>query len=427
MIYHPFLESLKQKGISLGLERVYNALEEIGSPQEHLKGALIAGTNGKGSTATILYNLLYSHGIKTALYTSPHIMEINDRYTINNRHISDEQLSLYIDDLKGLATRYDLTLFEFETLLAFKYFYDSKVELFVCEVGMGGRLDATNCFNPDIKIITSISKDHTEYLGETEREILLEKAGIIKSGNNIITGIDSQGLIEVLRSITSKTLSTLKIINQDFFVEDIREEGDYEVFNYRYRDYQLGDIKLSLFGRHQVNNCSLAITSFIDIMESSKRLINRDLLLKTFKDIRFRGRFDIYSKEPLIIIDGAHNIDGIKKLKRSLIDFNRNYNKKILVIFSSLTNKDPLSKIRELSDIAERFIFVENSHPLSVRGDEFIGLGRKAGLNYYEVMDIKSAVKKIFNEYNDRLILFTGSLYTLKDIYTELGRHLKNG
>ncbi|MCX7959839.1 MAG: hypothetical protein N3B13_12425, partial [Deltaproteobacteria bacterium] len=151
-----------------------------------------------------------------------------------------------------------------------------------------------------------------------------------------------------------------------------------------------------------------------------------DKIYETLSNIRFRGRFEIYSREPLIIIDGAHNIDGIKKLIKSIITFNRE-KRKILIIFSTLSNKDPLEKITLLKDIAHRFIFIENNHPLSLKNEEFIMLARKADLRYSETMNIGTAIEKIFDEYRDYLTVITGSLYTLSEVYNELERLGKNG
>ncbi|MCX7958029.1 MAG: Mur ligase family protein, partial [Deltaproteobacteria bacterium] len=263
---HPFLETLKKRGIIQGLDRMYNALSEINNPQMSQKGALIGGTNGKGSTSFILYNLLYSHGFRTALYTSPHIREINDRYLSDGKVISDEKLVYYIENLGFLAEKYRLTLFEFETLIAFRYFSDINTDFSVYEVGMGGRLDATNCFDPKIKIITSVSKDHTEYLGNTEESILYEKAGIIKKNNIVITGIDNPRLLTILRGYCHKRNATLLESDKDFYAENVREDEGFEIFDYYYKDLCLKNLKLSLFGRYQVTNCALSLTAFAEIM-----------------------------------------------------------------------------------------------------------------------------------------------------------------
>ncbi len=423
---HPYLEKLKQHGIVLGLERIYNALSEIGNPHINQKGVLIAGTNGKGSTAYILYNLLLAHNKKVALYTSPQIKEINDRYLINGDYITDERLGFYIEGLKGLSDKYNLTLFEFETLIAFKYFSDMNVDFSVYEVGMGGRLDATNCFNPKIKIITSISKDHLEYLGNSEEEILIEKAGIIKNNNIVITGIKNLSHQRWLEGYCKSKNSELKIFDRDFNYEDNREEKDYEIFNYRYKEYSFKDIYLSLYGRHQITNCALALTAFLELMNIYRLNIESQKVYQVLKNIHFGGRFEIYSKNPLIIIDGAHNIDGIEKLKISVKNYNIQ-NKKVLTIFSTLSNKEPFQKILLLKEISDRFIFVENSHPLTLKKDEFILLAQRLNLSYFDVMDIPAAINKIFNEYNEYLTLITGSLYTLESVYEELSKYHNYG
>ncbi|MCX7944201.1 MAG: Mur ligase family protein [Deltaproteobacteria bacterium] len=419
---HPFLDKLKNKGITLGLDRIYNALAEIDNPHNFQKGALIGGTNGKGSTSYMLYTLLAKSGFSTSLYTSPHINEINDRYLINNQNITDEKLNFYINNLKWLADKYNLTLFEFETLIAFKYFNDAKVDFAIYEVGMGGRLDATNCFNPFIKIITSISKDHVEFLGDTLEKILYEKAGIVKEGNLLITGIEDKSLISLLKRYCQEKKSEILVIHEDFFISNIREYDIYEIFDFSYKDIKLSNIKLSMYGRHQVNNCALSIVAFLELTKKYGYKIDRNIIYDSLSTIKFSGRFEVYSRDPLIIIDGAHNTDGIQKLKESVSSFNRK-EKKILTIFSTLRNKDPIGKINILKDITERFIFVENDHPLTLKNHEFYILAKQANLRYFELMNIDTAIKKIFEEYKDFLILITGSLYSLPEIYKQLEKY----
>ncbi len=416
MKIHPYLEELTKRGISPGLERMYNALSEIQCPHKGLKGALIAGTNGKGSTAFILYNLLASHGFKTALYTSPHIREINDRYLISGDNISDEKLLSYIELLRAISERNNLTLFEFETLIAFKYFYEQKVDFAVFEVGMGGRLDATNCFDTSIKVITSISKDHTEYLGETEEEILFEKAGIIKKGNIVISGIHQKNLLTSIERICKDRDAKLILLDRDIIIENLKEKDGFESFDYKYIDWKFDNVRLSLFGTHQVSNCALAITSFVELSREENFNIEEERIYHTLQNIRFGGRFEIVSRNPLIIIDGAHNEDGIRRLKETIITFNKD-RKKIICIFSSLKNKEPEKKLEILKDIVDYFIFVENRHPLSLKKEEFILLAQKVNVGYFAIMDIESAIFRAHNEFNNYLILITGSLYTIEDAY----------
>lgn len=417
---HWYLEGLKARGISLGLERIQSALKAAGNPQDAYRGVLVAGTNGKGSTSFMLYSLIKASGFRTALYTSPHIREINERYIINGVPISDEDLNYYIENLKELSEMYQLTLFEFETLIAFKYFYDYRVDYAVVEVGMGGRLDATNCFEPDIKVITTISKDHTEFLGETEEEILIEKAGIIKSGNTVISGIHQSNLIRMLGEICNKMGATLRLFTVDFSAYDIIQYSEYQRFTYQYQDIKL-NIDLPLLGRHQVLNCSIAITAFLELCKMYGLSIKTELIRDTIRDIRFQGRFEVVSKDPPVIIDGAHNIDGITHLKETLSAYNKD-KKQVLCIFSSLKNKNPEKKLEILKEVCDYFIFVENPHPLSLKNEEFNILAHQLNLSYLGAMDVRTALKKVYTEFRDYLTIITGSLYTLERVFEELER-----
>ncbi len=416
---HPYLEQLKSRGIIPGLYRLKAALSEINNPERTQKGAVIAGTNGKGSTSYTLYRLLCSHGYRTALYTSPHILDLNERYRIDDRTISDTELNNYIAHLRYLADKYNLTLFEFETLIAFQYFKDRKADFSIYEVGMGGRLDATNCFEPDLKIITNISKDHREFLGNTNVEILKEKAGIIKYKNTVVSGISQRNLIKTFSNICKKKNARLLLYNRDFFATNISFEEGFQTFDYIYGDTKLNNLKISFPARYQISNISVALSGFFALAEIYNFRIDIQKIRYTLKRLNFSGRFEIFSKSPLIIYDGAHNLDGIKKLIEALMIYNRNH-RKIILIFSSLKNKQPEQKIKMLNNITGHIIFVPNLHPLSCTPEDYQNISKKLNLNKYEIMDIHSAITKACCDFSDHLILITGSLYMYRDIYDEL-------
>lgn len=419
MYYHPYLEQLKSRGIIPGLNRIRDALFEIGEPQKNQRGAIIAGTNGKGSTSYTLHSLLCKHRVRAALYTSPHILEINERYKIDNTEISDVELNGYIERLIPLSEKFNLTLFEFETLIAFYYFKDLKVEFSIYEVGMGGRLDATNCFNGELKIITNISEDHKEFLGDTTIDILREKAGIIKDNNTVVSGVKQKNLRSELVRICNEHNARLYLLDRDFFIENISSTNNSLSFDYTSPEIHLKGLTISLSAAYQIPNVAVALTGFIHISKIHNYRIEWNNIRETLKELRLKGRFEILSKEPLIIFDGAHNIDGIQKLKEAVLIYNTG-KKKILCIFSSLKNKEPIGKLKILKEITDHFIFVPNPHPLACSAGDYCTIASDLDQISYEIMDIPSAISKARCDFSDHLILITGSLYIYREVYNEL-------
>lgn len=419
MYYHPYLEQLKSRGIIPGTNRIRDALFKIGEPQNNQRGAVIAGTNGKGSTSYTLHGLLCKHRVRTALYTSPHLLKINERYRIDNKEISDVELNRYIERLIPLSEKFNLTLFEFETLIAFHYFKDLQAELSIYEVGMGGRLDATSCFNGELKIITNISEDHKEFLGDTTIDILREKAGIIKDNNIVVSGVKQENLRSELIRICNEHNARLYLLDRDFFIENISSTNNSLSFDYISPEIHLRGLTISLPATYQIPNVAVALTGFIHISKIHNYKIEWDKVREALKELHFKGRFEILSKEPLIIFDGAHNIDGMQRLNEAIQIYNTG-KKKILCIFSSLKNKEPLGKLKILKEITDHFIFVPNPHPLACSAGDYSAIASDLDQISYEIMDIPPAISKACCDFRDHLILITGSLYIYKEVYSEL-------
>ncbi|HIQ24891.1 MAG TPA: bifunctional folylpolyglutamate synthase/dihydrofolate synthase, partial [Persephonella sp.] len=202
--------------IEPGLERIKKACEEIGNPQNKFPSILVAGTNGKGSTCAFLENIFRIHGFKTGLFTSPHIVEENERWQINRKNIENKKLEEYIKQIKYLIQKYELTYFEASTLLAFKYFADEKVDIAILEVGLGGRWDATNVATPEISVITNVSYDHMHMLGDTLEKIAFEKTGITRVDKPAVIGRNQE---EILYWLKERKIKEYYVKDNDFFVE----------------------------------------------------------------------------------------------------------------------------------------------------------------------------------------------------------------
>ncbi len=377
MNYDDTLKLLTSKGkfyINLGLERISKVLELLGSPQDGLKCIHVAGTNGKGSVCAIISAILENAGIKTGLYTSPHIFKYNERIKINGKDISDEDFCKYTEKICKIADENEIHLTEFEILTAvmFKYFFDNNVEVVVLETGLGGRFDATNVIKSNLcAIITHIDLDHTERLGKTKGEIAFEKAGIIKPDCPIFT---SEGYEEIKDKADE--------CNSLFSLVPLFENTE----------------NLSLKGTCQTENLSLALAAVRFLFPQ----ISEDLIQSALKKVKHPCRFQICRND--LIVDASHNPNGILALKESLDLYYPN--KKRCFVFGCLRNKDYTQMMKILFSKGDEIYFYHFANPNSCTVDE-----------------LRSACKfpsKIFKSLDeldkDRLKIVCGSFYMLNEI-----------
>ncbi len=335
--------------ISLGLDRILKALELLKNPQNKIKIIQIAGTNGKGSTSRILEEILSDAGYKTALYTSPHIYKYNERIKINGEDISDDDFLNYLEKIDKIAQKNDINLTEFEllTAIAFCYFADKKVDIAILETGLGGRFDATNvCSENLFSVITSISKDHTERLGKIIKKIAFEKAGIIKKNCPVVISKSNKGF---------KTIEeTAKNLNSPIFLADKRIKIKFEnSLNYAIFDGK--KYEFSLMGLYQKENLKLVLKS-VEILLQKGFKIKKENILKALKKTKWPCRFE-WHKDKNLVIDGAHNPSGTKKLRESL-DF---YfpDKKIIWIYGTLKNKNYVQNMKNLFRKGDEIYYFE--------------------------------------------------------------------
>ncbi len=299
-------------GIKPGLERICTLLRRLGHPEQKFPVIHIAGTNGKGSTAAIVETILRHHGLRTGLYTSPHLFSICERFVINGKPISPEEfvrLCLEIKrSLKGLAVTY----FELTTALAFFLFAQLGVEVAIVECGMGGALDATNVVSPWVTVITSVGRDHEAFLGHSLAQIAAEKAGIIKRGVPVVVGPVPKEALEVILSRAREMEAKVWLYGEDFCVLKAQEGLVYK------GDKVFSGLGLRLRGTYQRINLALAL-KVSELLEQRGLLIQKDTITRALQAVIWPGRYEIFSlRDKKIILDGAHNIDGIKALLHSL-------------------------------------------------------------------------------------------------------------
>lgn len=387
--------------IELGLERVKTILNILNNPQDKIKIIHIAGTNGKGSVACTLANILKHAGYKTGLYTSPHIAEYTERIKINNIDISENNFAKYIEQTCNLAdiNNVDLTEFEILTISAFKYFYDEKVDIAVIETGLGGRFDATNTIrNPVLSIITSISLDHTDRLGNTIEEIAFEKSGIIKEKSNVIISCKNRGF-DVIRKQSEKKHS--KVIEaKEEIITTFENEKNY--ITYKNEEYEFG-----LIGTYQNQNAALILKA-VEFLNSNNFEINKNSLKQGLKTVNWPARLE-YIKEKNLIIDGAHNPDAAIELRKSL-DF---YfpNQKRTFIYSTLNTKDYISIAKTLFKKNDIIYYFEFNHKNAVPFDTYKKTVNRLNIQKMNTSDINRILE------DKSLKIICGSLYMIGKIY----------
>ncbi len=412
-----YLEGLKQSGINLNLGPVSRLVARLGHPQTRYKTILIGGTNGKGSTAAIISSILMKEGMNVGLYTSPHLRDFRERIRVNGRMIPEDALCTLIDTVKA-AVEEPVTYFEFTTVLAFQYFCRCEVDIAVIEVGMGGRLDATNLVLPEVSVITNISMEHQEYLGNKLELIAAEKGGIIKRGGICITAAQGRTVIDVLEKICIERGSSFYRAGRDIRIRrSVKGSFSYYGINKRYRG-----LRISLLGNHQLKNAALAL-GVVDIMTGKGMNVHDSSVIEGIRDVTWDGRLELVSCNPKIIADGAHNPAGILSLCNALItDFSYD---KLIVVFGVLRDKNYRSMLRSIALLADTIIL---TMPKSERAVCLKDLLPVASLYHDKVEAMDNSAEALARAgslagMND-LVCITGSLYLVGEIKENLESNL---
>jgi len=393
----------KAFNIEPGLERIRSALKELNNPEKNFKSILVAGTNGKGSTSAYLESLLRHYGYKTGLFTSPHLIRENERWQIDRKEIDDKKLQNYINELKPIIEKYNLTYFEACTLLAFKYFSDEKVDIAVVEVGLGGRWDSTNVLEPETSVITNVSFDHMHMLGNTLLDIAYEKTGITRQDKPAVIGRNQP---EIIHWLKERKIKEYYVKDIDYFVKEI----DFNKYDYKFKKHIFENLEISMLGKRQLENSSLALTTFLLFLDKNNQPVVENIIRKALYNTKWKGRMEIISKNPFIIIDGAHNEEGLIKTFQEIKEIFPN--KKIFTIFSFMKDKDTEKMINIIKQNSDFYIAITMPFSRAMTAEDFKNVGIKnVKENHLEaVKELKNSVDK------DTIILITGSLYLIGEI-----------
>ena len=414
-----FLYKLTDFGIKLGLEKILFLLKKFGNPHLKYPSVLIGGTNGKGSVAKTLSEILKSAGYKTGLYISPHLVDIKERISISGEKIGEEEFKEKIRDLKKILSKlpYHMypTFFEAITSIAFSYFAEKKIDILICEVGMGGRFDATNVLPSFLEIITRIGIEHTKYLGKTYREIAREKAGIIKERSIVISSKQNIEAEEVIKNKVKEKKAEIYFYGKDFFSRRVEKGIEGQKFNF-YGKEKIRNIKIPLLGKYQIENVSLAIQSSLIMKEKGFR-IEREDIYEGVKRVEWPGRFQILKEKPLIILDGAHNPDGINSLLSTIKDIFPD--KKFSFLVAILKDKDYLKMVRKISKFADEIIFAKLETERGIEPEKLSSILREN-----KKIKIFSNVKESWEyiEKTEENWIICGSLYLAGEILSLKGK-----
>lgn len=383
----------------LGNDQLENLLGALGNPHKKLKFIHIAGTNGKGSCAAMTAEILKNAGIKTGMFTSPFVVRFNERIQIDGSEIGNEELAEYTKCVKTAMEENEayVSEFAFITAAAFLYFCEKQCEVVVLEVGMGGRLDATNVIEKSlVSVLMSIGLDHTAYLGETVEEIALEKCGIIKE-NGIVAAYPNSEVADIIEEECAKRGAELIVAKTPMVCD-----GGF--------CYNGSEYPLALKGSYQPQNAAVVL-EIIEVLRKKGYAISEDDVKRGLANTKWQARFE-YVREN-VVIDGAHNPDGIAALKKSLAELKKD----VVLVLAMMADKNYEECIRDISKIAKFTVATEVDIPRALKAEEIGAVLEKNGAAYKVVPKIKDALEEALRlSGNDGIVCVCGSLYLAGEV-----------
>jgi dihydrofolate synthase/folylpolyglutamate synthase len=413
--------SLRRFGIKMGLSTIRKILSGLGNPQNTYACIHVAGTNGKGSVASSLASILHQAGYKTGLYTSPHLVRFNERIQVNNRPITNKNvMASYHAIKKAHHGHREPTFFEFATVMAFHEFASQQVDWAVIETGMGGRLDATNIIRPKVSVITNISLEHRDYLGNTLEQISGEKAGIIKNRTPVITGIRQPKALAVVKRKAAVKSAPLYRFGRDFKVR----RNAAGTFSYYGIETTWHHLETGLSGRHQVDNAALVLAA-CEILSKRGARISLDHIKAGLLKNRWPGRLEVVATTPRIILDGAHNFIAARNLARFL---STNYkDRKITMVIGILDDKPYRAMLNCLLPTANRVILTRAKINRAMEPEMLEPIAKKITPGVTIIPDVKQALEHaIKTASGDNVICVAGSLYVVGEAKEALDGGLLN-
>ena len=399
-------------GSRLGLERTYELMHKLGDPQKDLKFIHIAGTNGKGSIAAMLASVLTRAGYRTGLYTSPYIDQFTERFQIDGEQISKEELAEITEQIRPFADAMEdhPTEFELVTAIGLQFFHRNKCDIVVFEVGMGGALDSTNIIDtPEAAVIAAMGLDHTRELGDTIEQIAQAKAGIIKPGGDVVIYGNEPAANKVFQETCREKGATLYLAAQETVV---RKESD--LAGQTFDVGQRRDLFLPLLGACQPNNCATALKA-LDVLRAKGWNISEEAIRQGLRETSWPGRFQVMRRNPVFVVDGAHNPHGIQDAKAGLMKYFPG--RKIHFLIGVMADKDVSHILEALTPIAASFVAVRPNNPRAMAADELRDRILAFGAEATACQTVQEGGEKVIEQCGkDGIGCALGSLYMSSDV-----------
>lgn len=396
------------------LDRMFALMEELGNPQTKYPIIHVAGTKGKGSVSALCASALHAGGFKVGLYTSPHLLDYCERIQVNGEPISHEFMVELVEEVKPAVARIPfLTTFEITTALGFLAFARQGCTAAVIEVGLGGRLDATNVVTPKVSVITSLSYDHMAVLGDTLAKIAGEKAGIIKPGVPVVSSPQKDEALEVLERVAKSGVCEFTLVGRDIKFEKIESSLDGQslrVVNDLRRSTL--NLHLPLLGEHQIENAAVAYTA----LRASGLEISDESIQKGFSQVKWRARFEIARRTPPVIFDSAHNEDSFVKLRQTLEEYFPG--RQVYLIFGASEDKNIPGMFAEMKSKIRRLIVTRADHPRALEVEKIIGLAEQAGVESEAVSPVEAALARALelSAKDGSIVLSAGSMFVTAEV-----------
>jgi len=413
------LYSLGKFGIKLGLDHITSLLQILDNPHQKFPSIHVAGSNGKGSVAAFLEAALRAAGCRVGLYTSPHLVDFRERIRVNGRPISHRGVVAFWQKMKPWARRLKATYFEVVTAMAFEHFRSQQVEMAIVEVGLGGRLDATNVLLPHTVVITTISREHTQWLGTRLEQIAREKAGIIKEGSPVVCAENKKTALGVIRRACRRKRANLHLVDEELRWEieeasldgtDVLIKGDHGYY---------GSLYLGLAGRHQVRNAMTALLS-LQVLRNIGWEISMRAVRQGFSLVHWPGRLQVVRESPMILLDVAHNPAGIKALSAALREFLPN--RKICFALGVQEDKEHRKMIRHIAPMAKMMLLTQAQWKGAENPKKLAREVKDTGVPVQIKTRVKDAVSAVLKQTApEDVICITGSHFVVGEAMVALG------
>jgi dihydrofolate synthase/folylpolyglutamate synthase len=409
------------------LGRMRELMALLGNPQDTYPIIHVAGTKGKGSTSALIAAALTAAGYQTGLYTSPHLQDYVERIQIDGSPVSHVQLIQLVEDIKPAVAKIPkLTTFEITTALGFLYFACQKVDAAVIEVGLGGRLDATNVVTPRVSVITSLSYDHMAVLGNTLTLIAGEKAGIIKPGIPVVSSPQQDEALVVLEKVSAERSAPLALVGRDVtfkLMEHSLNGQTLAILNpLRGRRPKSVILRIPLLGAHQVVNAATAYTA----LQASGLRLSEDGIRRGFAEVRWPCRFEIIRREPPVVLDSAHNLDSFEKLAQTLDDYFPR--RPVILIFGASEDKDVTGMFNALKPHLSRVIGTKAVHPRALEPEQIVETASRSGIPVETAVSVEAALARALEiaASDGEIVLSAGSMFVTAEVKTAWEKRITN-